>query len=97
MIIKYMEVYCLMNLKLNDNYCITSDTYSLMLNQIKTNNKTGNEYLVVVGYYGNLETLIKSLLEREVRMSDVAKITDLKNHLDKLAQDIIGTIKDENK
>lgn len=86
-----------MNLKINNDYCITSDTYCLMLNQIKTNTKTGKEYLVVVGYYGDLESLIKALLEREVRMSDVSKITDLKNHLDRLAQDIIGAIEDENK
>ena len=83
-----------MEIKLNKEYVITSDKYQYILQKDTGNvDKKGNPVRNVVGYYGNLNHLIRQLLELKVRTSDVKNFTDLRDKLDAFAEDILNELR----
>lgn len=73
-----------MNIKLNDKYRITSDTHNYILQEGKYpdphHKMTKNTHEIRwndVGYYGNINHLIESLLEREIKESDAYNWSDV--------------------
>lgn len=83
-----------MELKLNDSYVITTDQYNYTLNKILVNKKNGEEYLSPVGYYSNLNNLIDSLINKEVRESDVRSISDVLEVIEDVRKDIVAHLED---
>ena len=83
-----------MEINLNDKYVITSDAYCYVLNKKMVNKKTNEEYLSAVGYYGNLEQLIDSLINREVRESEVTSIQGVLEVIENAKNDIVSRLKE---
>lgn len=83
-----------MEINLNDKYVITSDTYCYVLNKKMVNKKTNEEYLSAVGYYGNLEQLIDSLINREVRESEATSIQGVLEVIENAKNDIVSRLKE---
>ena len=82
-----------MEINLNDKYVITSDAYCYVLNKKMVNKKTNEEYLSAVGYYGNLEQLIDSLINREVRESEATSIQGVLEVIENAKNDIVSSLK----
>lgn len=85
-----------MELKLNDSYVITTDQYNYTLNKILTNKKNGEEYLSPVGYYSNLNNLIDSLINKEIRESDVKSISGVLEVIEDVRKDIVKHLEEFN-
>lgn len=80
-------------IKINDNYYITADKHTYILqkksiNQNKTSENYGKETYKDVGYYSNLESLLNGILKSELRSyiskSEINSIIDLKKEIIKL-------------
>ena len=85
-----------MELKLNDSYVITTDQYNYTLNKIFINKKNGEEYFSPVGYYSNLNNLIDSLINKEVRESDVKSISGVLEVIEDVRKDIVKHLEEFN-
>ena len=83
-----------MEINLNDKYVITSDTYCYVLNKKMVNKKTNEEYLSAAGYYGDLEHLVDSLINREVRESEVTSIQGVLEVIENAKNDIVSRLKE---
>ncbi|HEY8444689.1 MAG TPA: hypothetical protein VIK94_01020 [Bacilli bacterium] len=76
-----------MEIMIDEKYRITSDVYCWILQEKKISNpnhhlsktNTSKERWIDVGYYRDLDHLIKSLLERKLRQEHVNTLNDLKN------------------
>lgn len=83
-----------MEINLNDKYVITSDTYCYVLNKKMVNKNTNEEYLSAVGYYGDLKHLVDSLINREVRESEVTSIQGVLEVIENAKNDIVSRLKE---
>ena len=54
------------NYPLNENYRVSLDTYSLLLQKRKFNKKKKEHYWVPEGYYPTLESLISALVTKSI-------------------------------
>ena len=80
-------------LKINENYYLDSDDlqYILLKKTTITNKESknfGKEMFKNIGYYGTLESLKKSLLEKEIKdnielLNNIDKVVELKNELER--------------
>lgn len=77
--------------KLNDKYYLDTDSLNYILLERKVYEKgknIGEEYFVNVGYYGKLEHLYMSLIEKEIKddlglIENISKVVELiKEYLD---------------
>ncbi len=69
-----------MCIPLGDKYYIQSNAYTYVLVErktIKTGIKAGTEQLVNVGYFQSLGSLAKSLINKEVRESEIKTLEEL--------------------
>lgn len=72
---------------INDKYFIETDRYNIILLEKKISKKgknIGKEYFDNIGYFTNLESLYKSIIEKEIKddfglVSDIAKVVELIN------------------
>lgn len=81
-------------LKINEKYYLDSDKlqYILLEKSIvvkKESENCGKEIFKNIGYYGTLESLKKSLLEKEIKenlglLNNINKVIELKNELEKV-------------
>jgi len=81
-------------LKINEKYYLDSDSlqYILIEKNIvakKDSKNCGKETFKNIGYYGTLESLKKSLLEKEIKdnldlLNNIDKIIELKKELEKV-------------
>lgn len=79
-------------LKINENYYLDNDDlqYILLRKTTVTSKESknfGKEMFKNIGYYGTLESLKKSLLEKEIKdnielLNNIDKVVELKNELD---------------
>lgn len=67
-----------MEIKLNDNYVLTSDTYNYILNKITVNKNKNETYLVPIAYYGTIEKLIYGLFENKIKTCELDNLNDIK-------------------
>lgn len=58
------------------------------------NKKTNEEYLSAVGYYGNLEHLVDSLINREIRESEINSIQGVLEIIENAKSDIVSRLKE---
>lgn len=74
-----MEVY------LNEKYAVTSDYYNYILNTVsivQSGEKKGQTRLKPIKYFGTVESLLKELVQLEIR--NVDSINELKDTLEYL-------------
>ncbi|MDU5350541.1 MAG: hypothetical protein E6147_06060 [Peptostreptococcus sp.] len=81
-------------IRINKKYAITVDSLCFILNEVKKN-KEGEEYLEQLTYHGTLKGLLKSILEREIKVKDVKEFKDLERKLCEV-EDLIKRKKDIN-
>lgn len=92
-------------IKLNEDYGIGADDLNIVLYQRKVNNtKTsdnyGKEYYSAVGYYGNIESLLKNLVNKQIMLEAAQQksLDDLVSNVDKyislLFTDISSIVKE---
>lgn len=82
-----------MKIKLNDSFTITSDVNCYILNRNLINKKNNTSYLQPVAFYNSLDSLIKRLIEREIRTVKIDDLQALKEHVEDMTKNIIDVIK----
>ncbi len=78
-------------IELGDKYLITSNNYSFVLVEkktVKTGVKAGQEHLTNVGYFQNLGTLAKSLINKEIRESELTTLQQINERVEELGKGI---------
>lgn len=79
-----------MEIKIGEKYVIAADKYNWILQERKfkdpnhpmTKETTPDEKLVDIGYYGKLEHLCNSLLNKDLKQSECNTIQELLNKLE---------------
>ena len=82
-----------MNLQIDDDYQIVSDSLNYILQEKKvvadaSKGNVGKEYTVNVGYFGKIHTALQAYKELCIRNSDVSTITELMELIKKLDKKI---------
>ena len=59
---------------LSEDYTLSADSMNILLHQRKVNQKEGSknygkEYYSVIGYYSPVESLLKSLINKQIQLS----------------------------
>ena len=70
--------------KLNEKYYLDSDSCNLILikkNITEKGENKGKEYYKNIGYFGNLKSLYKEIIEREIKMD-----LELLNNIEKITK-----------
>ena len=80
-----------MEIKLHDDYRLTSDRYQYILQERRISQKgenIGKEYWGNIGYYSNLQIALDDYVDKRVKLSDVKSITEIINHLKELKKEV---------
>ena len=82
--------------KLSDKYYLDSDSCNLVLLEkmiVEKGENKGKDYYKTIGYYGNLKSLYKSIIEKEIKID-----LDLLDNIEKIVKliDEIGDNKNED-
>ena len=80
-----------MEIKLHDDYRLTSDRYQYILQERKVPQKgknIGKEYWDNIGYYSKLQNALDDYIDMRVKLSDVKSITEIINHLKELKKEV---------
>lgn len=83
-----------MNIQITDNYRITSDKLNIILQEKyekrdgkgKNATPTGEFNYQNVGYFGNLDHLVKRLVEKEIYNSDAESLHSVVDQIDELTK-----------
>lgn len=81
-----------MKIDINKDYCITGDSMQWVLNskRVSDGEKTkGQEIVYPIGFFGSLNQCLNSLVDRELRMSEVESFRDLINVLNRVNEEIL--------
>lgn len=84
-----------MNIDLDNNYKITSDSLNVMLQERKIAEKgkeAGKEYWQTVGYYSNVQDCLERYLHENINKSDATSILELINRINE-AEEVIKKVK----
>lgn len=85
-----------MIIDLNENYRVETDEFNFILQEKRRarNRATGANTVSYknIGYYPNLSSLIKALLNREILLSKVVTFQDLENFLEERVNSIVGML-----
>ena len=82
--------------KLSDKYYLDNDSCNLVLLEkmiVEKGANKGKDYYKTIGYYGNLKSLYKSIIEKEIKID-----LDLLDNIEKIVKiiDEIGDNKNED-
>lgn len=80
-----------LSIELGDKYIVTSNQYTYVLVErktIKTGVKAGQEQLNTVGYFQSLGSMAKSLINKEIRESDLTSLQQIQERVDELGTGI---------
>lgn len=87
-----------MELQINQNYRIITDTKNVILQELKTRGteakNAGEQYWDSVGYYGNLENCFKGFKDHSIRNSECKGYIQIIELLRKIDEDILATTKE---
>lgn len=84
-----------MNIRLNEDYQLTSDRLQYILQERKVSTKgenIGKEYWDNVGYYSKLQNAIDDYIDMRVRASDAKSIAEIITHIKELKKEIIALV-----
>lgn len=76
-----------MDIKIDENYQLTSDPYNYILQERKEvldGDNKGQAYFKVIGYYSTLISALKAYKELQIRTSKVTTVDELFNLIKKL-------------
>jgi hypothetical protein len=83
-----------MEIVVDEKFIISSDEYNWVLKEKKVS-KEGKEYIVTLGYFGNIEQIVNNLLERSLKASEASSIQELITTLESVQKGL--TIEINNK
>lgn len=69
-----------MRIEIGDKYLVTADQYNYILQErkvAKEGKNVGSEYLQTVGYFTRISQLVTTLIQLEVRQSDIASLSEM--------------------
>ena len=75
--------------KLSDKYYLDSDSCNLVLLEkmiVEKGANKGKDYYKTIGYYGNLKSLYKSIIEKEIKI-DLDNIEKIVKLIDEIGED----------
>ncbi|WP_315861516.1 DUF5405 family protein [Yersinia ruckeri] len=78
-----------MNIKIGDQYVITSDSMQFILNEVKvgkTGKSEGQERLEPVAYYPTIEQLVTGLIKRQIFATPINSFTSLANEIGRIGK-----------
>lgn len=84
-----------MNIRLNEDYQLTSDRLQYILQERKVPEKgknIGKEYWDNIGYYSKLQNAIDDYIDMRVRASDAKSIAEIITHIKELKKEIIALV-----
>jgi len=84
-------------IKLNDEYYIGFDAMNIILYQAKTRGDkakvAGEQYMSTLGYYGSFDSLLSSLIKKEIlNDTELKSIDDIIKAINKFREDILKSI-----
>ena len=80
-----------LNVELGDKYIVTSNSYTFVLverKKIKSGVKAGQEQFANCGYFQNLNSLAKFLINKEIRESELTSLQQIAERVDELGEGI---------
>ncbi|WP_419236080.1 DUF5405 family protein [Serratia fonticola] len=69
-----------MEIRIDKDWVITSDTFQFILNRrktVKTGKEVGKEWLDAIGYYQTIPQLVSGLIHQGIRDSDATTLAEL--------------------
>ena len=95
-------------IQLNEDYALSADDMNIILMERKVNKDAksknfGNEYYINIGYYGNIESLLKNLVNKrimlEVSENDTldALVLSVERYISLLYTDVAEVVKGRRK
>lgn len=69
-----------MRIEIGDKYLVTADQYNYILQEkkvAKEGKNIGSEYMQNVGYFTRISHLVKTLIQLEVRQSDINSLSEM--------------------
>ena len=85
-----------MNIRLSEDYQITSDKYQYMLQERKVPTKgenIGKEYWDNIGYYNKLQTVLEDYVDMRVRTSNKNSVAELITYLKEIKKEVTNMMK----
>lgn len=76
------------NVRIDDNYALRSDAANWIIDEIRVNSKTEEEYSQAVAFYPRLTQALDGLLQRKLRGGDASSLHDLKRQIIKFQSQI---------
>lgn len=76
-----------MEIRIDKNWVITSDTFQFILNRrktVKTGKDVGKEWLDAIGYYPTLPQLVSGLIHQGIRDSDATTLAELATEVERI-------------
>ncbi|WP_025121238.1 MULTISPECIES: DUF5405 family protein [unclassified Serratia (in: enterobacteria)] len=76
-----------MEIRIDKNWVITSDTFQFILNRrktVKSGKDVGKEWLDAIGYYPTIPQLVSGLIHQGIRDSDVANFAELAAEVERI-------------
>lgn len=87
-------------IRLNKNYAIGFDKMNIILYKINIANEKsknpGKERRIILGYYSNLENLIKFIINNEIMINNPESLYEITTLIENFKNDILKSIKELN-
>ncbi|QKJ57614.1 DUF5405 family protein [Serratia fonticola] len=76
-----------MEIRIDKDWVITSDTFQFILNRrktVKSGKEVGKEWLDAIGYYPTIPQLISGLIHQGIRDSDATTLVELAAEVERI-------------
>ena len=85
-------------IKLNEDYCISTDDFNVILYKRQVNNKEdsknyGVEYYSPIGYYSSIDSVLRALINKQIQIN-LAEQTSLES-LKNSAETYVNLLRDD--
>lgn len=81
-----------MEIKICDDYRLTSDPHNIILEQRKVNKKNGQEYWIVDSFHRTVEQALDALLQKRIRESEATTIKELRAEIREVRKQITACL-----
>lgn len=78
----------MLNIQLSKKHLITSNSHGFILNQRGVCKKTGKEKYCHIGYYSNLESLLKGYIDLEIKSCNATSLEEVVDNIKKLKKSL---------
>lgn len=76
-----------MEIRIDKDWVITSDTFQFILNRrktVKSGKEVGKEWLDAIGYYPTIPQLVSGLIHQGIRDSDATTLAELATEVERI-------------